>query len=905
MDLYNSRRTISRSVFQSVATALLVVACFSFGLFSIANAQTETTDTPSTETATQESPAADDTPSATPAETDKAPAESSNDAVTQTEPPKSETTASNSSTDTADSTTIETGDARATQSTTNKVNINTVDTGTTPTPENASTTPPTLPDEATASTTVTSDNSAVIENQSTTTADTGENTAAAPQGGGASISTGDSLAAVNVVNIANANIIDSVGFYALLNLLGYFGSINLSNFGTTSPYLLPQCQNALETCTSEQLLSVANNNFADILNNLIVRSGSGGNYASSTGNADISTGDAAAFANLLNIVNTNIIDSNYLLLVFNNVGNWGGNIILPNKTFFDNFFFNGTGGGNANVSNNNSANVENSCGADAQSGGNTAIASSSEITTGNALSQCNTANLINTNIFGGGAFRLLIRVSGDWSGKIFGLPDGISWIRTPSGIELFSTSGAGTTSQDQSRLTVGNNNTANIKNDVGVYALTGENLIESKTGGISTGNAYAASNIMNVANTNVIGSNWLWAIINIFGNWNGNISFGAPDLWVGSTAKSLSDGFRPNTEVLFTFTIANRGDVDAADVILRSTPNPFISFNGQGTRSFMEWHVGRVPARSSIEVSYLAKLSTMLPFGEPELKSSSTVSAEEGDYNETDNTDILIILGMNPVGASLGGKVIKYDPDPILAITKKNFASSTITASSTVKYQIQIRNSGGPAYHSVLVDTLRNEHGEIVSKQTWNLGTIKPDEEITVDYVIGFNASTTDGGYINFAEIKAIGRNPSLNPFYGTFAYSNQASSTVTVLSNNLIGSADYGVKVETADVLEKNIERSSTSTEATSSPAIAMNKTKNTKKMVDTSKIPKQKIEPPKTEELEIKPIVLPEVSVPEIPNTGVDMPIRSMKKQSASAMDAYINGASYYLMRVISHFI
>jgi hypothetical protein len=859
MNLDTAKNKMLKLTLRKVAAALTLTICFSFAAFTVAEAENSDIAASSTETA-------------------------------------AETTLIDQSA-ASSTTTITTGDSNAIDSTTNEINVNDVnETATT----SGTTTPNTTIENA--STAIANDNNAAIENSATTTSETGDNTASNVGMGGASITTGDSMAVTNVVNIANANIVDSVGLYALLNFLGYFGSFNIGNlFGTSTPDL-PGCQ-ATSTCDSGSLLNI-NNNFADILNNLIVRSSTGGNTASTTGNAYVETGDATALANILNVANTNIIDSNYLLLVFNNIGDWGGNLILPNKNFFDSVFFGGAGAiGNTQVSNNNQANIENTSSVDANTGNNLANASSSAIKTGTGTSISTTDNLTNTNIFGGGSFRLLIRVSGDWDGKIFGLPSGISWMRTPAGIELFSTTLGQQSSSSQTNLTIQNNNIANIKNNVGVYALTGENEATGKTGNISTGNAYAGSNIMNVANTNVIGANWLWAIINVFGNWHGNISFGAPDLWIGSTAKSQSDSFKPGSEVTLTFTIANRGDVDAEDVILKSIPNEYIAFNGQGSNNFMEWHVGKVPAKSSIETAYKAKIKSNLPWGEPALVVKSTVSSPEGDYNEKDNTDTLTILGFNPL--NLGGRNVYYDEDPILTVTKTNFASTTIVASSTVKYRVNIKNSGGPAYHSMLVDTLRNEHGDKISEQKWNLDTIKRGEEITVDYVVLFNASTTDGGYINTAQVKAVGRNPSLNPFYGHFVNSNATSSTVTVLSKNLIGSSDYGVK-EPATILENTLQRSvSEELKVINIPEkqVRLNP-KKTKALVDVSKLKIDKAAP-KTEEIKIKPILIPDIT-PLTPNTGVDTEIQKQRRNmGASAVDAYLNGASIYLMKVLNRFI
>jgi len=47
-----------------------------------------------------------------------------------------------------------------------------------------------------------------------------------------------------------------------------------------------------------------------------------------------------------------------------------------------------------------------------------------------------------------------------------------------------------------------------------------------------------------------------------------------------------------------------------------------------------------------------------------------------------------------------------------------------------------------------------------------------------------FNEKTLPGEYTNYAEVKAVGRHPSFNPFYGSFANSDIASTTVTVVAS-------------------------------------------------------------------------------------------------------------------------
>src|SRR5690606_13875134 len=117
------------------------------------------------------------------------------------------------------------------------------------------------------------------------------------------------------------------------------------------------------------------------------------------------------------------------------------------------------------------------------------------------------------------------------------------------GIYIFDNQGGGGTGGNTN---ISATNTASITNNVDVVALTGENAISgSETALICTGTAYAGANIMNVANATVVGRNWMLAIINILGDFNGNIAFGRPDLWIGGQA-NVPNAIKNGNEIEYT-----------------------------------------------------------------------------------------------------------------------------------------------------------------------------------------------------------------------------------------------------------------------------------------------------------------------------------------------------------------
>ncbi len=683
----------------------------------------------------------------------------------------------------------------------------------------------------------TTENSASTTNESATGASTGDN-GASGNGGDASITTGTAAASANVLNVVNTNILNSSGFFFLLNnFWGNLGSLDVRGMSAGDTGDLLSCGTFCNGTSTPLRTTLSAENDAEITNGVVVRGTSGGNGASDNGgDASIRTGDAAAAANVVNIANTNIVNSNYMLLAFNNFGDWGGDLIFPNREFFVNRFFarpgattptgDGSGGGRTvSVDHENEASVDSDAGTVADSGGNEASSNQDGIIrTGNALSQTTVFNQVNSSFFNQDSFVVLFKVYGNWSGDVFNAPDNIGWTETPDGVSVYGTDGEGeqasttpsllsneasTTPGTSSSFSVNTKNKASIKNFVRVFALTGGNRANRNGGSaaIESGNAYASTNIVNVANTNIVGRNWVLAIVNIFGDWSGNVSFGQPDLWVGASINE-SGGARPDNHPAYRFTIANRGDADASNVTLRVRSNrPFLTFNGREEAGDDVWDLGTIPAGASIEAVYTGNIgpSGSFPsYGMHEAVTTVRVASRESESNLQDNSDIISLMVLNP-RPDRRRATAAYTSDPVLTVTKSVVGSTSLYQGETGGYKIVLDNRGGPAYHSVLTDTLKNEQGEVISEQQWELGTIEPNEEITVTYQTIFGTSTPPGVYTNYASLHTVGRYESLDPFWGHYVDSNSASTSVTILfrppeeAGFLGGDGDGGADAEPA----------------------------------------------------------------------------------------------------------
>lgn len=726
----------------------------------------------------------------------------------------------------AEDTIIETGDAVSLGNIENEVNTNVTETIPdiseivvpepilVPEPE-ATTTPETIitesiepsPEPEPIETEVENENEAVVENNAEVSADTGSNSASNNQN--SIINTGNAVSEANVVNFINTNITNSSALTILLNkFFGFSGDLDLrradftddNNNESSSQSCCGSCEPCDDPCNSCQDTSVKNENTAVITNNVIVRSSTGGNESNNNeGDALIDTGDAYAAANVVNVVNTNIVNSNYLLLVFNNFGNWAGDLVFPGKDFFSEFFSGGRGlAHGTEVKNENKAKVENNVEANADTGGNEASGNKGDsvIETGNAYSFSNVVNEVNTNLFNEDSFSILFNIQGNWAGNIFGLPPGIFWRQRPGGIEIFNKEPESESESAVQTLpeVVENENEAEIINNIEVIALTGENEVNDNGGDgvIDTGSAYAATNVINIVNTNIIGTNWLLAMINVFGDWDGDITFGRPDLWVGGRAETHQNPAGPGSDISYHFTVFNRGDADATAVKLTDLfDNNYLSFlNSDLAASVLDneisWDIGNIPAGGSIETAFNAKINDNIPIGQTSINNTVSVASAETDEDTSDNTDTVIVLAYkkNPSPPTPLGLQIPYTVTPILKITKTNNAEGPLTASSTVDYKIVITNEGGSAYHSILTDVIKDKDNNIIHEESWDLDEIFSQEEIIINYTVVFNASTTSGIYTNYAQVKAMGRYPTFD--YGWWADSPVATSSVEIIGTEI-----------------------------------------------------------------------------------------------------------------------
>ncbi|MBL7159337.1 DUF11 domain-containing protein [Candidatus Microgenomates bacterium] len=279
---------------------------------------------------------------------------------------------------------------------------------------------------------------------------------------------------------------------------------------------------------------VINNNEATTEDTSNVEASSGDNKANGNqGDATVTTGPAYASANLVDIINTNILGSNFEVLLFD-INDETGDINLlmiwnqleqeTGKDLSGVLVLN-SNSTNLLIVNHNEAQSDSLATAIADSGGNEASNNEGKATieTGDAYASANIFKLVNTNIIGGKFLFVVINIFGDFSGNII-VPSRERFLEGQS-TDLDSDS-------DGSFPQIVNQNEAVVEGGVLAIADSGNNESNNNGGDnmMETGSAAAQANAISVVNLNIHKDNWYQILFNNLGEWLGKISgWSSPD----------------------------------------------------------------------------------------------------------------------------------------------------------------------------------------------------------------------------------------------------------------------------------------------------------------------------------------------------------------------------------------
>lgn len=592
--------------------------------------------------------------------------------------------------------------------------------------------------------------------------------------GTTTITTGSSIATANILNLINTTSINSVGAIILQNTLNPQNTdIDLRVHSPTSTCTILSC-NGVDTSTIKITAD------AVLDNTVVLTADSGNNNIVTADVAEITTGNVYAGLNLINIANTTLIDSNYLLVSLNIFDSLDGDIVLPAlSTFFTNAttsersFF-------GDVSTNLDASISNSLAINAISGDNHIDTSSSTLQTGNTHTSLSAYTTMNTISIGGNSLLVLLRVTGTWLGTLVGTQPSLGFTKDGDVhvLQLQDTEVA-STFLSAYESSIESTSTIKLTNSVNVLANSGNNsTTDTTTSTITTGDAYASANIINIANTHIIGRNWMLAFINIFGDFNGDIAFGRPDLWIGTQV--LGEAVIANdTSLSYTITVTNKGDNTSTNVVVTSLYDSLHLTITDSSDEFTDDKNGNLifsigdllPGESHVLTFQAQVIDTVPGTG---ITVTTNVSGKEKDNNKVDNTDVITIHTTTKeiVYASGGGYQYIFTPIvlvPHLATAPLQSTSSALTniTVTRVSSSTNITSIGEQVVQTIIVKNLSalevpsvqfndyfiNSYGAITKTESWDLGTLLPFEEVTLTYSSSFTDQTASGKYTLSSEL--------------------------------------------------------------------------------------------------------------------------------------------------------
>jgi uncharacterized repeat protein (TIGR01451 family) len=604
--------------------------------------------------------------------------------------------------------------------------------------------------------------------------------------------TGDSLALAEVLNVINTNVVSSQVAIVHLNLEVESGTdIDLNDVWKRIIAIddSGMLQVTDTKATYKLWMSVENGNTADLVNTIRVSAMTGSNTSNGNGSAETETGDAKAMANVTNIVNTNILGSKFVWGTVNIFAPQSVNIIFPRPTWFTPLPGESPQG-DVIATNQNAAVVENNVSSTANSGNNLAgsVSGKTEVTTGGATAVVNSVNVVNTDIALNRWFLLMLNNMGDWNGKIVGWNSPTDVITPEVGVNIFQAGTNGQANGESGEVTsnpwiLSNKNQATVKNDIQVTASTGgnESIDNNADVSIKTGTAKALSNLLNIVNTNILGSRWFWANVNILGNWSGDAVFAYPD--ISLKINKGRDTVVPGDHIQYVLRMSNDGQDEARGVKVKLNLPPGMSFvsdtgnlSGGCQETSCSWEVGDLQKKEATELGVTLQVDENFSFDKkeafwakfvPSAKAAEDRKNMEIDVNgyvytldpETDTTNnsasaVSVVYEKQSQAPSIDQR------QPVLSVEAKNNVNGFVYPGDTVTFEIKVKNSGPvTSYQSVLVQKVYDASGNYIGSSLFELGKIDAGKGGKMNFGLTIPIKAPAGKYKTVAQVTGIAPN--------------------------------------------------------------------------------------------------------------------------------------------------
>ncbi|MEZ4200017.1 MAG: CARDB domain-containing protein [Candidatus Paceibacterota bacterium] len=139
----------------------------------------------------------------------------------------------------------------------------------------------------------------------------------------------------------------------------------------------------------------------------------------------------------------------------------------------------------------------------------------------------------------------------------------------------------------------------------------------------------------------MIGTNWTMAVINILGDFDGNITFSQTDLELaGALSGTTNSPVTAGEELTFTYTVTNNSTVKATNVVIEQSLDGAHTAGGDTEQMIA---LGDLDPGASAEADFYAVVDSNLDYGTSTVIAVATVGSNESDEDLSDNASLLTV----------------------------------------------------------------------------------------------------------------------------------------------------------------------------------------------------------------------------------------------------------------------
>lgn len=451
-----------------------------------------------------------------------------------------------------------------------------------------------------------------------------------------------------------------------------------------------------------------------------------------SGEAAIDTGDAASQVDIVNLANTNLVNSTVNYHILNIYLDENGNIDLSKSEALE---FESSA--NLQVNQQNTATVNNTVLAVANTGNNQINGTDGQITTGSASVVINIINFINANLINATWNFVLINIFGTLTGDIV-LPE-----PPPAG---------GSGANSGLLLSASQQNNADIQNSVDASANTGNNNIDG-SGSIQTGDALSLVNLQTYANSNLIGGNYNYLLINNFGTWNGTFwGWGQTAAQTPTYGQMLFSFFDPNSS-------NSNGSVSADQENSALLTNQVTASANTGGNN--------LGSNGSIQTGNAFSVVNILNFVNTNIINSfgffgiiNIFGTLDGNIGGADHFPVITQSAADQSQSDQSQSQSQAEVRVAggqLETSMTTNVGTHVNPGDTVMFFITAKNPGtGPVYDSKVTFNLFDSNGEIGAIQTFDIGKLNPGQIAKISFGLVLANTAPSGLY--YALVQADGK---------------------------------------------------------------------------------------------------------------------------------------------------